>query len=61
MQYLNLIDLQSSMLQTDDILPFKTSLVGEYALLLAKPPFGLGLTEDQVKRVGEMSLEARFK
>ncbi|KAF7290771.1 Metallo-dependent hydrolase [Mycena indigotica] len=30
---------------TDDTLPFRTSLEGEYALLLALPPLGLGLTE----------------
>ncbi|KAF9527119.1 hypothetical protein CPB83DRAFT_895548 [Crepidotus variabilis] len=46
---------------TDDILPFKTSLVAEYALLIARPPFGLGLNEAQVKRIAEMSLEAAFK
>ncbi|KAJ3504805.1 hypothetical protein NLJ89_g7743 [Agrocybe chaxingu] len=46
---------------SDDILPFKTSLVAEYALLLAKPPYGLGLTEEQVRRIGEMSLDARFR
>ncbi|KAF8885899.1 hypothetical protein CPB84DRAFT_1788069, partial [Gymnopilus junonius] len=44
---------------TDDILPFRTSLLAEYALLLAKPPYGLGLTEDQVRKIGEMSLNAR--
>jgi len=47
--------------QTDDILPFRTSLLAEYALLLAQPPLGLGLTEDEVKEIGEMSLRARFK
>ena len=47
--------------QTDDILPFRTSLLAEYALLLAQPPLGLGLTEDEVKEIGKMSLRARFK
>ena len=47
--------------QTDDILPFRTSLLAEYALLLAQPPLGLGLTEDEVKKIGKMSLRARFK
>ncbi|EDQ98638.1 uncharacterized protein LACBIDRAFT_298374 [Laccaria bicolor S238N-H82] len=45
---------------TDDILPFRTSLLAEYALLLAQPPLGLGLTQDEVKGIGEMSLRARF-
>ncbi|EDQ98742.1 uncharacterized protein LACBIDRAFT_296801 [Laccaria bicolor S238N-H82] len=45
---------------TDDILPFRTSLLAEYALLLAQPPLGLGLTEDEVREIGEMSLQARF-
>ncbi|KAF4613514.1 hypothetical protein D9613_008167 [Agrocybe pediades] len=47
-------------ISSDDILPFRTSLLAEYALLLAKPPYGLGLTEDQVRTVAEMSLKARF-
>ncbi|PPR08035.1 hypothetical protein CVT24_010834 [Panaeolus cyanescens] len=46
---------------TDDILPFRTSLLGEYALLLAPAPYGLGLTEDQVRRVGELSLASSFR
>ncbi|KAF8807709.1 Metallo-dependent hydrolase [Phlegmacium glaucopus] len=46
---------------TDDILPFRTSLLGEYALLLAQPPLGLGLSEEMVRNIGEMSLQARFK
>ncbi|PPQ79136.1 hypothetical protein CVT25_002869 [Psilocybe cyanescens] len=45
---------------TDDILPFRTSLLAEYALLLAQPPYGLGLSEEQVLKIGEMSLHARF-
>ncbi|EIN13161.1 Metallo-dependent hydrolase, partial [Punctularia strigosozonata HHB-11173 SS5] len=46
---------------TDDILPFRNSLDAEYAMLLAKPPFGLGLSEDQVKRVADMGMECRFR
>jgi len=46
---------------TDDILPFRTSMIGEYALLLAKPPFGLGLPEAQVERIAKMSFEIKFK
>ncbi|KAG6327668.1 hypothetical protein ID866_11421 [Astraeus odoratus] len=45
---------------TDDTLPFRTTLLGEYALLLAKPPLGLGLERDQVSRVARMGMEARF-
>ncbi|TDL25480.1 Metallo-dependent hydrolase [Rickenella mellea] len=46
---------------TDDILPFRNSLIGEYALLLAQPPLGLGVTEDKVQKLAEMSLQNRFK
>ncbi|KAF8193305.1 Metallo-dependent hydrolase [Pholiota molesta] len=46
---------------TDDILPFRTSLLAEYALLLAAKPLGLGLSEEQVRKIGEMSLGARFR
>lgn len=45
---------------TDDILPFRTTLLAEYALLLAKPPFGLGLTRAEVKNIAEMGMKARF-
>ncbi|KAJ7726428.1 Metallo-dependent hydrolase [Mycena maculata] len=45
---------------TDDTLPFRTSLVGEYALLLAAPPLGLGLSEAEVRRIAEMGMGARF-
>lgn len=48
------------MRQTDDILPFRTSLIGEYALLIAPPPFGLGLSEDEVRAIAKMSMDARF-
>ena len=47
--------------QTDDVLPFRNSLLGEYALLLAQKPLGLGLDEEQVRKVAEGSLAARFK
>ncbi|KAG6843195.1 hypothetical protein H0H93_001913, partial [Arthromyces matolae] len=39
---------------TDDVLPFRTSLLGEYALLMAPPPLGLGLTGDEVSVIAEM-------
>ncbi|KAJ7060550.1 Metallo-dependent hydrolase [Mycena amicta] len=45
---------------TDDTLPFRTTMDGEYALLLAGPPLGLGLSEDEVRRVAEMGMAARF-
>ncbi|KAF7364557.1 Metallo-dependent hydrolase [Mycena venus] len=45
---------------TDDTLPFRTSLTGEYALLLAAQPLGLGLSEGEVRRIAEMSMAARF-
>ncbi|KAF8638676.1 hypothetical protein AX17_002021 [Amanita inopinata Kibby_2008] len=45
---------------TDDILPFRTSLLGEYALLMAPAPIGLGLNEEEVKLIAEMSMAARF-
>ncbi|KAM6493844.1 Metallo-dependent hydrolase [Amanita muscaria] len=45
---------------TDDTLPFRTSLLGEYALLMAPPPLGLGLTEEEVGLIAEMSMAARF-
>ncbi|KAF9491596.1 adenosine deaminase-like protein [Pleurotus eryngii] len=45
---------------TDDILPFRNSLLGEYALLMAAPPIGLGLKEAEVTRIAEMSLRSRF-
>ncbi|KAF8446385.1 hypothetical protein L210DRAFT_3642606 [Boletus edulis BED1] len=45
---------------TDDILPFRTTLLAEYALLLAKPPHGLGLSRDEVRKIAEMGMNARF-
>ncbi|KAH0838685.1 hypothetical protein J3R83DRAFT_7012 [Lanmaoa asiatica] len=46
--------------QTDDILPFRTTLLAEYALLLAKPPLGLGLSRSEVQKIAEMGMNARF-
>ncbi|KAF5381891.1 hypothetical protein D9757_007598 [Collybiopsis confluens] len=45
---------------TDDTLPFRNSLKGEYALLLAPPPVGLGVTEAQVEKIAQGSLDAAF-
>ncbi|KAF9229777.1 Metallo-dependent hydrolase [Gyrodon lividus] len=45
---------------TDDTLPFRTTLLAEYALLLAKPPFGLGLSRGEVSNIAEMGMGARF-
>ncbi|KAK7048095.1 adenosine deaminase-like protein [Favolaschia claudopus] len=45
---------------TDDTLPFQTSLLAEYALLLAPAPLGLGLSEDAVRRIARMSLDNRM-
>ncbi|KAI0697149.1 hypothetical protein BC835DRAFT_1405734 [Cytidiella melzeri] len=45
---------------TDDTLPFRNSLLGEYSLLLAAPPLGLGLSQAEVERIARMSLESRF-
>ncbi|KAI0078533.1 adenosine deaminase-like protein [Panus rudis PR-1116 ss-1] len=46
---------------TDDILPFRNSLVGEYALLMAPAPLGLGLGEEAIERIAAMGMECRFK
>ncbi|KAG2065864.1 Metallo-dependent hydrolase [Suillus decipiens] len=45
---------------TDDALPFRTSCLGEYSLLLAQPPLGLGLSRDDVARVAQMGMDAAF-
>ncbi|KAI6159923.1 Metallo-dependent hydrolase [Pisolithus thermaeus] len=45
---------------TDDTLPFRTTLLGEYAQLLAKPPLGLGLGPEQVKKIAATGMKARF-
>lgn len=47
--------------QTDDTLPFRNNLLGEYALLMAAPPLGLGLSEPEVTRIAEMGMQSRFK
>jgi hypothetical protein len=46
--------------QTDDILPFRNSILGEYALLMAPKPIGLGLTESEIETVARMGMESRF-
>jgi adenosine deaminase len=46
---------------TDDILPFRTSLNEEYALLLAQPPLGLGLSEERIRRIADEGFRNRFK
>ncbi|EIW65095.1 Metallo-dependent hydrolase [Trametes versicolor FP-101664 SS1] len=46
---------------TDDILPFRNSLLGEYALLMAPPPVGLGLTEAEIEKIAKMGMESRFR
>ena len=35
-------------------------MLGEYALLMAQPPLGLGLTEEEVSRLAEMGMQCRF-
>ncbi|KAJ7366534.1 Metallo-dependent hydrolase [Mycena albidolilacea] len=45
---------------TDDTLPFQTSLIAEYALLLAPAPLGLGLSEAEVHRIAGMSMDNRM-
>ncbi|GAW01630.1 Metallo-dependent hydrolase [Lentinula edodes] len=45
---------------TDDTLPFRTSLTAEYALLLALPPLGLGLTREEVQKVAEGSINGSW-
>ncbi|KAG6910608.1 hypothetical protein DXG01_009116 [Tephrocybe rancida] len=44
----------------DDVLPFRTSLEAEYALLLAPAPLGLGFLEDEVRTLAEMGMRSRF-
>lgn len=45
---------------TDDTLPFATSLLAEYALLVAQEPFGLGMAREEVVRVARGGVEGRF-
>jgi adenosine deaminase len=47
-------------LQTDDTLPFRTSLMAEYALLVADAPLGLGMKEEDVRRIAAWGVEGRF-
>ncbi|KAH7884124.1 Metallo-dependent hydrolase [Phlebopus sp. FC_14] len=46
---------------TDDTLPFRTTTLGEYALLLAAPPLGLGLSRVEVERIAKMGVETSFR
>ncbi|KAI0367476.1 Metallo-dependent hydrolase [Pilatotrama ljubarskyi] len=46
---------------TDDILPFRNSLLGEYALLMAQSPLGLGLTEPEIEKIAKMGMACRFR
>jgi hypothetical protein len=46
--------------QTDDVLPFQTSCLGEYALLLAKRPIGLGFGRKDVEKLAKMGMDAAF-
>ena len=56
-----LSDAQQMMFRkTDDTLPFRNSLLGEYAMLLAQKPVGLGLDEEDVRTVARMSMDSRF-
>ena len=54
------LNLISSSSQTDDTLPFRNSLLGEYAMLMAEPPLGLGLPEYEIKQLAESSLQCAF-
>ncbi|KAG9011115.1 hypothetical protein FRB94_009258 [Tulasnella sp. JGI-2019a] len=46
---------------TDDVLVFRTSLTAEYALLLAQPPLGLGLSQSEVTRIAELGIRSKFR
>ena len=46
--------------QTDDTLPFRNNIIGEYAMLLAAPPLGLGLSNQIAERLAQMGMAARF-
>jgi hypothetical protein len=35
-------------------------MLGEYALLMASPPLGLGLAEDEIRKIAHMSLLSSF-
>jgi len=45
---------------TDDTLPFRNNILDEYAMLLATPPLGLGLSNQAAERLAQMSMAARF-
>ncbi|KAH7106372.1 Metallo-dependent hydrolase [Auriculariales sp. MPI-PUGE-AT-0066] len=45
---------------TDDTLVFKSTLAGEYALLMAAPPLGLGLSESQIESIAKGGLDSSF-
>ncbi|KAI0307456.1 adenosine deaminase-like protein, partial [Multifurca ochricompacta] len=45
---------------TDDVLIFRNSVLGEYALLMAPKPMGLGLTESEVEVIARMGMDSRF-
>ncbi|KAH9075687.1 adenosine deaminase-like protein [Lactarius deliciosus] len=49
-----------SCLPTDDILPFRNSVLAEYALLMAPKPVGLGLSESEIETVARMGMQSRF-
>ena len=57
----DLVLMRTKTRQTDDTLPFRNNLLGEYALLMAAPPLGLGLSEPEVTRIAEMGMQSRFK
>lgn len=46
--------------KTDDTLPFRTSLMAEYALLVADAPLGLAMKEEDVRRIAAWGVEGRF-
>lgn len=52
--------LQRGLTQTDDILPFRNSILAEYALLMAPKPVGLGLSESEIETVARMGMQSRF-
>jgi len=49
------------LLKTDDTLPFRTTLLGEYALLLAPTPLGLGFSEAAIQQIAETGFQCRFE
>jgi len=53
--------IQPLVICTDDTLPFRTTLLGEYALLLAPTPLGLGLSEAVIQQIAETGFQCRFE